>query len=145
MTHIASYSPNMRHGKQVIEITLMYLTYKAVHQVTISGNFRGFDAFDAAISELYETMLPEDPHDFSPARTTLTMTDGSELLIIDEEDENEDFIKKYIVEMKVISWSPPTLNALRAMNGAPPLPGGDVPWNPDGLTITTDEPAKEIA
>jgi hypothetical protein len=35
---------------------------------------------------------------------------------------------------------PPTLNQLRAINGAEPIPGGDVPWNPDGLTITAGEP-----
>lgn len=54
---------------------------------------------------------------------------GSELLSVDEEDRGERWLKSMIVGAEIIAWFPPTLNEVRAMNGAKPLPDGDKLWD----------------
>jgi hypothetical protein len=104
--HIPSYSPNMRHGRQVIQLTLMSWSYKSVHTVEVSGNLRGMDAFNAAVYQVYESLLPRDEDDLSPARLVMKDDAGKELEVVGEDDKEEDFLHAMLVDIRVLRWDP---------------------------------------
>lgn len=122
---IERYSPNTRWGKQRVRLTLMLWGYTATHEVDVGGNCLGFDVIEAGASMLLD-QLPES--DGLPS-VVLKDGNGSELLSVDEEDRGERWLKSMIVGAEIIAWFPPTLNEVRAMNGAKPLPDGDKLWD----------------
>lgn len=122
---IESYSPNIKWGKQHVEIVLMQWGYSEKFTVDVGGNCTGFDVLGTAIGNLY-SKLPET--DGSPF---VTLKKGDDTLIChDEEERDEDWLKDMVVSCQIVGWTPPTLNEVRAKNGAKPLPDGDVPWHP---------------
>lgn len=127
MTIIAEYSPNIRWGQQHIELVLKQWAYAATFVIDVGGNCTGFGVLETAIGSLYDK-LPEDEH--GAVYLELTRGDGDTLRIEDDDGRGEDWLKDMIVSASVIGWTPPTVNEIRAMNGAKPLPDGDRPWTP---------------
>jgi hypothetical protein len=125
---IKSYSPNISNGVQVVEITFMAWGYKAAFTQRVGGNCRGWDVIGSAVGAIYDN-LPTFTADI--ASIELTNAAGEKLLVEDEEEIGEDWLKKMIVSASIIAWEPPTLNEVRAKNGRSPIAGGDVPYNPD--------------
>jgi hypothetical protein len=125
---IESYSPNINCGIQVVDITFMAWGYSMTFTTRISGNRRGWDVIEAAVGVIYD-QLPTFRNEI--ASIELANAAGEKLLVEDEEDIGEDWLKNMIVSASIIAWEPPTLNEVRAKNGRPPIAGGDVPYNPD--------------
>lgn len=126
---IAEYSPNIRWGKQHVEVTLMQWGYTKKFTVDVGGNCIGMDVIEGAISLVYDS-LPTDPRDSEMAVTVLTNKDGDTLECQDEEGRGEDWVREMVVSVQIVGWTPPTLNEVRKMNGAKPVPDGDRPWQP---------------
>jgi hypothetical protein len=126
---VAEYSPNTEWGKQHVEVTLKQWAYSATHVVQIGGNCRGFDVLEAAIGRVYDLACEDVPDGYAP-RLTLTAPHGGTLLCEDDEDGGEDWIKEMAVSVRIVGYDPPTLNEVRARNGAPPVPDGDRPHPP---------------
>lgn len=124
---IEEYSPNICWGKQTVEITLKQWRYAATFKVEIGGNCRGFEVLETAIGTLFEGLYdPSNPTDV--ARVVLKDSNGDTLLCSDDEDEGEAWLKPMVVSVAIVGWTPPTLNEVRARNGAPPIADGDEPW-----------------
>jgi len=123
---IERYSPNIRWGKQHVEITLMQWDYSAKFTVDVGGNCTGLTVIDCAVENLYGTLLGEKPF----ASVALTRPDGDTLECSDDDERDDDWLKDMVVKAEIVGWTPPTQNEVREMNGAPPLPEGDRPWDP---------------
>ena len=74
-------------------------------------------------------------------RLVLTNSESKHLLIEDDDEQAEEWIADMIVSCQITGWTPPTLNEVRALNNAPPVPDGDVPWTPCGDHTTKSESA----
>ncbi|MFG1462327.1 DUF5406 family protein [Xanthobacter sp. DSM 24535] len=121
MGHIEKYSPNIRWGKQRVSITLMAWGYKIERTVSVGGNCCGFVVIEAAICTLSDELDGE---------VTLTNDAGDTLDCSDDDNRGEDWVKRMVVSASIIEWEPPTLNEVRAMNGAAPLPDGERAYDP---------------
>ena len=126
---IAEYSPDIEWGEQHVEIVLKQWAYSVTHTVKIGGNCRGFSVLDAAVRRLYDALAGE-VDDGEPARVVLTSADGDTLLCEDDDEREEDWLKDMAVSARVVRYDPPTLNEVRARNGAAPVPDGDRPHPP---------------
>jgi hypothetical protein len=115
----------MSGGKQQVELIVKAWDYSATFVEEIGGNCRGCDVIEAAISRLYDRLEGPDG-----ASITLCRPNGDTMLCDDDEGCEEDWLKKMVVSSRIIGWIPPTLNEVRAQNGAPPVPDGDRPWDP---------------
>lgn len=133
---IASNNPNNAWGKHHVEIVLQCWRYTGTYVEQVGGNCLGFDLFDTAIENLYETLEGE---------IILTNPEGDTLHCEDEEDREADWLKKMVVSCRVIAFDPPTLNEVRKRNGAKPVPNGDVPYAAmgDDPPLTTRDQASE--
>lgn len=125
---IAEYSPNIKWGKQSVEIVLMAWRYKAAFILEIGGNSTGFRVIEHAINTLYERLYPTEGD--GPASVTLTNEAGDTMVCEDEDDLEDEWLRRMIVSAQIIEWTPPTLNEVRGMNGAEPVADGNQPWNP---------------
>jgi hypothetical protein len=123
---ITNYNPNIRWGKQHVEIVLMQWDYKKSFTVDIGGNCIGFDVIEAAVERIYDG-LPSD--ELGPF-VILTNSAGDDLECQDEEGREDEWIKDMVVSAQIVGWTSPTVNEVREMNGAKPLPDGDRPWQP---------------
>ncbi|MFZ5739624.1 MAG: DUF5406 family protein [Pseudomonadota bacterium] len=126
---IGAYSPNIRWGRQMVEVQLKQWDYAAEFIVGIGGNCIGFDVLEAAIGSVIDH-LSEGVDASQLLQVKLKNADGGELLLIDEEDDGEAWLRPMVVSVRIVDWIPPTLNEVRAKNGAPPVDGGDCPWRP---------------
>ena len=128
---IARYNPNAKWGGQMVEIVLKQWDYQLVKTILVGGNCHGLSVMDCAVNNLYEECCDGVADDGLPS-ITLARADGDTLLCEDEEDCGEDWLKNMVVSLRIVDYKPPTLNEMRAMNGAKPLPPeeGDQPWEP---------------
>lgn len=124
---VANYSPNIRWGKQIIEIIVMQWEYKATFIQKVGGNCRGLSVIETAIENLSESFLGEEG---GPASVKLTRPDGDTLECMDEQERDAGWLKDMIVSARIVGWEPPTLNEVRTKNGAPPIADGDLPYDP---------------
>lgn len=124
---ITEYSPNICWGKQHVEITLMQWAYKAVFNITVGGNTHGMSVLECAVGILYDSALPDGD---GPATVILKNAKGDTLHCADDEDRGDAWLQDMVVCLRITAHTPPTLNEVRAMNGAPPVDGGDKPWSP---------------
>lgn len=128
---IDNHSPNIRWGKQVLEVTLKSWAYAKTFTVRVGGNCHGFDIFDTAVGNVLLQLDEDAPN------VTLTDDAGDTLLCeFDPEEEAsrdpEDWLKRMVVSVRIVGWEPPSLNEIRKMNGGEPIVAGDVPYDPDG-------------
>lgn len=126
---IAQYSPNIRWGKQHVEITLALWDYATTHVVLIGGNTRGLSVLEYAPQLLYDKLAEECEPDLP--KLILKSPAGKVLLSYDEDGLGEEWLKDMVVGLRIIDWTPPTVNEVRKLNGAKPLPDGDLPWSPE--------------
>jgi Family of unknown function (DUF5406) len=124
---IQKYSPNTQWGKQVVEIILKAWGYSATFTEEVGGNCLGFDVIECAIVNLYDRLVDDGAE---PTKVVLTNSSGDELLCEDDEDREEEWLKKMVVSARIVAWVAPTLNEVRAKNGAPPVADGDKPYDP---------------
>lgn len=120
---IADNNPNNAWGKHVIEVTLKQWKYAATFTAKVGGNCHGLTLFDAAIDDIY-ALLSKD----GLPRLTLRDAEGKELLCEDDESRGEEWLRRMVVACRIIDFEPPTLNEIRARNGAAPVEGGDRPY-----------------
>jgi hypothetical protein len=125
---IASNNPNSEWGKAVIEVTLKQWAYEKTFTLHVGGNCKGFDILEAAVDMIYDHILDTE----DDASVVLTDGKGDTLLCSDEEDRGEYWIKKMVASVRIVDYIQPTLNEVRARNGAAPVPHGDVPYVPLG-------------
>lgn len=123
---IKNYSPNIRWGKQHVELTLMQWDYKKVITVDVGGNCTGFDVIECAVTSLYDDLADKS----DVAQIILHRDNGDTLEVSDEEMRAEEWLKAMLVSTQIVGWTPPTVNEVRAMNGGKALPDGDRPWSP---------------
>ncbi len=126
---VAEYSPNIAWGKQHVEVTVKQWAYSATHIVRIGGNCRGFDVMESAVSQVCD-LAREGVPEGCPPRLILKAPNGDTLECDDDDDRGEEWIKDMTVSVQIVGYDPPTLNEVRAMNGAPPVPDGDRPHPP---------------
>ncbi|MFT4098452.1 MAG: DUF5406 family protein [Rhodoblastus sp.] len=124
---IAHYSPNIRWGKQKVEIVFKAWDYYVTAYVEIGGNCLGHSVMETAIGSVFET-LEDDEH--GQPKIILKRPDGKTLECVDEESRGEEWLADMCVSMRIVDWTPPTVNEVREMNGAKQLPDGDRPWQP---------------
>jgi hypothetical protein len=122
---IADNNPNNEWGKHVIEVVVKQWRCEKTFVTRVGGNCHGFTIMETAIDNIYESLLSEDG---SPPELILTDHTGRELLCCDDEGLEEEWLKKMVVSCRIIDFEPPTINEVRARNGAKPLPDGDRPW-----------------
>jgi hypothetical protein len=122
---IDNNNPNNEWGKHVIEIVLKQWRYQRTFTTRVGGNCHGFTIMETAIGNVYETLL--DTQD-DPSELVLTDDNGDTLLCTDDDNLGDEWIKKMVVSCRIIDFEPPTINEVRARNGAKPLPDGDRPW-----------------
>lgn len=120
---IAEYSPNIRWGKQHVEIILKQWKYESRFVKQIGGNCTGMDVLDCALDDLYDDLA--DGRDVP--EVILTAPDGETLSCMDEEGLGERWLKRMCVSLRIVAYDPPTLNEVRARNGADSVPDGDRP------------------
>lgn len=124
---IAEYSPNIEWGRQKVAVMIKQWAYSKTLLVEVGGNCNGFNIMDTAVDMAFEQVLPGDGR---CASVELRDAGGNTLLCVDEEDRDERWFRDMVVSVQIVGWTPPTLNEIRKMNGAPPVPHGDQPWNP---------------
>lgn len=122
---IADYSPNIRWGKQHVEIILKQWRYEARFVELVGGNCTGMDVLECALDNLYDRLAERS----DPAEVMLLAPDGDTLLCVDDEHKSNDWLKAMCISLRIIAYDPPTLNEVRRRNGAPPLPDGDHPYD----------------
>lgn len=131
---IGHYSPNSAYGVHAVEIELRLWDARRTETVEVRGNTLGFDVIESAISNLEEAIRERCASGFEgappdgPAQIKLTQPDGDTILVEDEGDST--WISQMCVGARIVSWTPPTLNEIRAINGAPPVADGDRPHDP---------------
>lgn len=94
---ITKYDPNIYWSRQEVEITLMQWDYSAKFKVETGGNVQGWDIIESAVDQLHEMLLGEN----DIASVTLTNPAGGTLLC--QDDEEEDWVKKMIVSVVIVS------------------------------------------
>ncbi len=120
MPVIKEYSPNTRWGKQIVEIVLKQWAYSKTFTIEVGGNCTGMDVLECAIDILTDQLEGE-----------VVLKSGKKTLLVeDEEERDEEWVKDMVVSIQIVDWKRPTLNEIRAKNGADPLPDGDKPWDP---------------
>jgi len=124
---IRKYSPNTMWGKQHVELVLMQWAYSFKIVIDVGGNCTGMSVLETAIGTLYNRLLPKDG---GPAKVLLKDRKGNRLWCTDDEGRDDDWLKDMVVSARIVAWTPPTLNEVRKMNGAKPVPEGDQPWQP---------------
>lgn len=127
---IANHNPNNEWGHSVVEIILKMWSYEKTYTVKIGGNCHGLEVLEGAVGALYDSLLPDDG-DALPT-VVLTNKDGETLECEDGDDEGEDWIKKMVASVRIVDYIQPTLNEIRKLNGAKPVPDGDKPYEPLG-------------
>lgn len=126
---IADNNPNNEWGKHVIEVVVKQWKYEKTFTTKVGGNCHGLTIMETAVENIYEQLFG----DGDTAEVALIDRSGSrELICADEEDEGDEWLKKMVVSCRIIDFEPPTLNEVRKLNGADPLPDGDRPWVPAG-------------
>ena len=123
---VERYSPNFEWGKTHVEITLQMWEFRKVEVVKVGGNCLGQTVLETAVSILEDT-LPLN--EYGNTYVILTSSDGRTLECVDE-DEQSDWLGRMVVGLRIVGLTHPTLNEIRARNGAPPVEGGDVPREP---------------
>lgn len=118
-------NPNNEWGKHVIEIVLKQWKYQKTYVTRVGGNCHGFTIMETAIDNLYDDLV--DTTD-DPGEIALLNEAGEKMLCLDEDDLGEEWLKKMVVSCRIIGFEPPTLNQIRARNGAGPVPDGDKPY-----------------
>lgn len=129
MTLIRKYSPNTKWGKQHVEVVLMQWDYSTTYKVDIGGNCTGFGVLEAAVDRIYDSLM--EIEDEVP--TLILKKKGGKTLrcTADDDERQEDWIKDMVVSVRIVGWTPPTLNEVRKMNGAKPVKDGNQPWQPN--------------
>jgi hypothetical protein len=125
---IANNNPNNTWGKSVVEIVLKQWQYEKTFTLHVGGNCRGFDVLDAAVGMIYDHILDTE----DDAAVTLIRADGETLLCEDDEERGDGWIKDMVASVRIVDYIQPTLNEVRRINGAKPLPDGDKPYEPMG-------------
>lgn len=121
---IGRYSPNIRWGKQVVELILKCWAYEKSFYVAVESNSVGFDVIEVAIGQLCDSLV-----DYQTGESIeLLDRDGNGLICENEGEQSENWLRAMIVSARIVSWTPPTVNEVRAKNGAGPLLDGDRPW-----------------
>lgn len=122
---IADNNPNNAWGKHVVEVVLKQWKYHRTFVVRVGGNCHGLTVLESAIDNIYDGLWDEQD---DPAEITLTSDTGEQLLCTDDDDLGDEWIKNMVVSCRIIDYEPPTVNQVRALNGADPLPDGDKPY-----------------
>lgn len=127
---IAEYSPNIRWGQQHVEIVLKQWEYERTYVEKVGGNCHGLTILTAAISNLADRLWGDMQDSQTLSIEMLNQSTGRTLLCENQEDRDaEDWISDMCVSVRVIGYDPPTLNQVREMNGAAPVPDGDQPYD----------------
>lgn len=127
---IPEYNPNIKWGKQHVEIVLKQWDYSKTITVSVGGNCTGFDVLEAAAGRIYDDLPKRYYGDEEYAYVVLERADGGTLECNDEEGRDEDWIKDMIVSARIVGYTPPTVNEVRKLYGKEPLADGDRPWQP---------------
>ena len=134
---IERYSPNTRWGKQHVEVVFQLWAHRVTHVVQVGGNCRGLTILENAVDQVLDKLWEEadvrvkkgETHE-PVLRMILIDRTGTELETEDDEQREEEWLKDMVVSAKIVGYDPPTLNEVRKMNGADPVPHGDVPYAP---------------
>ena len=99
-----NYDPNLvscgRMASQTVRLTFGTWDYRAEKEAVIDGNCMGFDVIEAAMEAVYDN-LPADKYG---AKEILMKNDaGEELLCSDDEDEEEDWLKRMLVKAEIVA------------------------------------------
>ena len=101
-----NYDPNLtmcgRMAVQEVRLKLQMWHYTAEMTVEVGGNCKGFDVMEAAVENAYEKLRG----DAEWATVTLTAENGDTLECEDEEDREEDWLKRMTVGVEIISITP---------------------------------------
>lgn len=121
------YSPNVVEvmGVHRVELTFQVWEYSTSITVDYCSNVSGFEAIDGAIRTAYEAL----PAVRDCPELLLTRPDGETCQCLDEALDGEDWLKSMLVSARIVGWTAPTLNEVRARNGAGPVDDGDRPWD----------------
>ena len=128
---VSTYSPNTRWGVHRVEIVLQAWEFRCVRVVQVNGNVRGHAVLDAAVDDLFESIenaaFMEADDGAGLVGLHLADPSGKRMWVADDEDRGAEWLKGLIVGVRIVGYDPPTLNEVRRMNGATPVPDGDVP------------------
>ena len=98
-----NYDPNIvncgRMANQTVRLTFGTWDYRAERECVVGGNCAGLDVIDTAVLGVYES-LREGRYG---KEITLKNDAGEELLCSDDEDEEEDWLKKMLVKAEIVA------------------------------------------
>ncbi|MFL7901599.1 DUF5406 family protein [Azospirillum argentinense] len=122
--------PNRRWGKHRVEVVLQLWDNRKVYEKDVGGNCIGWAVIDSAIEEIIDEIAMD-------GRVILTSPDDEELTVDDaaDDDDWDERIRKMVVSARIIGYTAPTLNEVRARNGADPVPDGDKPSDYDAEIV----------
>lgn len=96
--------PNIRWRKTKLSLTFMLWDYSKTFEVEANGHAYGLSAIDLAIDTIYDDMLEwTDYGDVEVPQIVLVNPKGEELLVEDDEEKGEDFLKNMLVKAEILS------------------------------------------
>lgn len=102
---ITELDPNIRWGKKTIRMTFMQWGYKAVHEASVGGNCSAMSNLDAALSNVYDTLPPDN---WGVPYIVMEDGKGDSLQNGDDEGRSEDWLMDMLVSAELISVEPET-------------------------------------
>lgn len=123
---IAVNGPNREWGIHRVEVVLQLWDYRKVIVKEVGGNCRGLSIIGSAIESIVD--------DMEASGGTVLVSPAGDELTVDEYGVDRGWdveVEKMIVSARIIEYLPPTLNEVRARNGAGPVPDGDRPLDRD--------------
>ncbi len=131
--------PNREWGKHHVEVMLQLWYYRKTIVFNVGGNTIGLSVIRHAIDQLVDRI--------AEAGCVELVNEDGDTLTDDGSDEpwSERRVHDMIVSARIISYTPPTLNAIRARNGAGPLPERDRPHDHDADSVVRRRAERTIS
>ena len=99
---IAEYDPNLREGRQHVEVVLKVWAYEARHVVTVGGNCLGFEVMASAVASLFVTLAEGK----EIASVTLTNPQGQTMECADDDGREDEWLTEMTVSVRIIGYDP---------------------------------------
>jgi hypothetical protein len=98
-----NYDPNIHWAKQRVRVTLGQWDYRTVIETTVGGNCKGFEIFDSAVCNAWESLLTRKIFEDEYAYVELTRANGDTLLCEDDMLDGEDWLKELVIGIEIVA------------------------------------------
>ena len=99
-----NYDSNIGFSVQTVRLTYALWTYTATLEVSVRGNLKGGDIFDAALEVAYAGLCKTS--EAGIARLKMLSPEGGSLNLEDDDDGCEDWLKRICIGFEITSIRP---------------------------------------